>query len=148
MKALQKSIKSIVDTIKRYIQFIEGRLVELQALIRRINALLQTLLGFAFQIPKCSFLTMISDGTQGVVGDLVNSKTKPNDSPLAYGAGIAVVIPFGPAIAMDLIQALITAQQGIPEMGQTLASLSDVVLVGIEGLPSPTPSGDVPPDVL
>ena len=148
VKSLQKSTKSIVDTVKRYIEFIEGRLVELQGLIRRINDLLQSVVGFTFQIPKCSYLTTVSDGTQGLVGDLVNSKNKPNDSPLDYGAGIAVVIPFGPAIAMDLIQALISAQSGSPSLGQTMSSMSNASLIGVEGLPSPAPVGDIPPDVL
>jgi len=148
MTGLQKSIKSIVDTIKRYIEFIEGRLVELQALIRRINDLLQSILGFTFQIPQCSFLMALSNGTQGVVGDLVNAKTKPADSPLAYGAGIAVVIPFGPALAMDLIRAMILAVKGKPDPNATLSTKPDVTVVGIEGLPVPAPVGDKPPDVL
>lgn len=148
MKALQNSMKSIVDTIKRYIEFIEGRLVELQALIRRINDLLQTILGFTFQIPQCSFLMTVSNGTMGVVGDLTNAKTKPGDSPLAYGAGIAVVIPFGPAIAMDLIQALILAIKGDPDPNAMLSVPSAASVVGIEGLPPSAPPGDTPPDVL
>lgn len=148
MKALQKSTKSIVDTIKRYIEFIEGRLVELQALIRRINDLLQSILGFTFQIPQCSFLMTLSDGTPGVVGDLINAKTKPADSPLAYGAGIAVVIPFGPALAMDLIQALILALKGDPDPNAALSVASTATVVGIEGLPPSAPVGDEPPDVL
>ena len=150
MKAVQASLKSIVDTIKRYIEFIEGRLVELQALIRRINSLLQNLLGLAFQIPKCSFLTVISDGTTGIVGGLTNAKTKPNDSPLAYGAGLAVVVPFGPALAMDLIQALIVAEAGTPGSNDTLAAAPSTATaaIGIEGLPSPVTPVDPPPDVL
>lgn len=148
MKSLQKALKSIIDTIKRYIEFIEGRIVEIQALIRRINDLLQSLLGFAFQIPKCSYLTTVSDGTQGVVKDLVASKSKPSDNIQAYGAGIAVVIPFGPALAMDLIQALFLAAQGTPNAGETLGSPTNLVAVGIEGLPSPPTPGDEPPDVL
>lgn len=148
MKALRKSIQSIVDTTKRYIEFLEGRLVELQALIRRINDLLQSILGFTFQIPQCSFLLTVSNGTVGVVGDLINAKTKPADSPLAYGAGIAVVIPFGPALAMELIQALITAIKGDPDPKATLSTPTKLTVVGIEGLPSGTPPGDEPPDVL
>lgn len=148
MKSLQKSTKSIVDTIKRYIEFIEGRLVELQALIRRINELLQSILGFTFQIPQCSFLMTLSNGTQGVVGDLTNAKTKPSDSPLAYGAGIAVVIPFGPALAMDLVQSLILAIKGDPDPNTTLSTKPTATVVGIEGLPAIPPPGDEPPDVL
>jgi len=150
LQALEKSIKSIVDTIKRYIEFIEGRIIELQGLIRRINSLLQNILGFAFQIPKCAFLTMVSNGTQGVVGDLVAAKLKPNDSPLAYGAGIAVVIPFGPALAMDIVQAMIKAQDGPPGPGKlALAKPAIPDAVGIEDLPPPPPPvGDTPPDTL
>jgi hypothetical protein len=84
----------------------------------------------------------------GVVGDLTNAKSKPDDSPLAYGAGIAVIIPFGPALAMDLIQALINAIKGDPNPDATMATMPTVTVVGIEGLPLSTPPGDEPPDVL
>lgn len=148
LEAVQKSLKSIVDTIKKYIQFIESRIVELQQLIRRINAILQELLGFVFQIPQCAALVLVSKGTQGVVGDLVLAKNKPADSPFAYGAGIAVVIPFGPALAMDLVKAIFAASTDNPKDGATMAGTGGITAIGIEGLPSPTPSGDQPPDVL
>lgn len=148
LNAVSKSIQSIVDTIKKYIAFIEARVADLQNLIRKINDILQNLLGWAFQIPKCSFLALVSDGTQGVVGDLVNAKTKPSDSPLAYGAGIAVVIPFGPSFAMELIQDLLKGQAGTPDSG-TLMTVVPPTAIGIEGLPTPTISTeDVPPDTL
>ena len=79
---------------------------------------------------------------------MVASKAKPSDNLRAYGAGIAVVIPFGPALAMDLIQALFLAAQGAPKAGETLSAPTSLVAVGIEGLPSPPVPGDEPPDVL
>ena len=148
LESVQKSLKSIVDTIKKYIQFIESRIVELQQLIRRINAILQSLLGFTFQIPQCSALVLASKGTQGVLADLVQAKNKPADSPLAYGAGIAVVIPFGPSLAMDLVKAIFVASTDNPIEGATMSNASGPTAIGIEGLPAPTPSGDQPPDVL
>ena len=141
VEAISKSFESIVDTIKKYIEFIEGRLVELQQFIQRINQLIQTLLGFAFQIPKCSFLLTVSNGTGGVLTDLVAADNKPNDSPLAYGGGIAVVIPFGPAHAMDIIKAIIVANaEDPPPVTQGITS-------ALSGPPIPLPvvPEDLPP---
>ena len=67
---------------------------------------------------------------------------------MAYGAGIAVVIPFGPSFAMELIQDLLKGQAGTPDSG-TLMTVVPPTAIGIEGLPTPTISTeDVPPDTL
>ena len=153
VEALSSSIQSILDTILKYIEFIEGRLVELQQFIQRINQLIQTLLGFSFQIPKCSFLLTVSNGTDGAMTDLVAAENKPPDSPLAFGGGVAVLIPFGPAFAMDIIKAIMVADPGVdpPPVTQGLTSSpagSPIPLpVEPEVLP-PLPPPDPEPDVL
>ena len=150
MKAVQKSLKSVVDTILKYIEFVEARIVELQQLINRINALLQLMLGYAFHIPKCSALFNVSNGTSGVLTDLVTAKGKPEDSPLAYGAGICVVIPVGPVLVMDIYRAIFVSEDGAPQPGETLGSstLPFPAAVGIEGLPPVPVPPDTGPDVL
>lgn len=141
--AVRKSLESIVDTIKRYIEFVEARIVELQQLIRRINSLIQGILGYTFQIPKMSALLLTSTGTGGLLADLVSADQKPSDSPLAYGAGLAVVIPFGPSIVMDFVTAFFKPDAGsepVPQMTKGIeAPLIEAVgagdAVGLEAMP-------------
>jgi hypothetical protein len=146
IKSLQGSLDSIVALIMRYISYLEARVVELQQFIRRINALLQSLLGFSFQIPQCSALALTSNGTGGVLADFVSAQNKPSDSPLAYGAGLVALIPFGPGAAMDIVGWLLKPEPGVdPSPDGTLGSQDTGVpdAIGIEGLPAPPP---VPPD--
>lgn len=151
VKAIAASLQSVVDAILKYIEFVEARIVEFQQLIQRINALLQTLQGFSFKIPKCSALALTSNGTDGILSGLISAGSKPSDSPLAYGAGIVVVIPFGPAFVMDMLRAIFVTEEGAPKEGEMMGSetLPFPAAVGIEGLPTPTPPDpDAPPDVL
>jgi len=146
MESISRSLEGIVDRILRYIEFIEARIVDLQQLIRRINALLQSLLGLAFQIPQCSALFLVSNGTYGVLGDLVSAENKPQDSPLSYGAGIAVLFPAGPAWFLDLIKMLMVSDPSNPQIGQYLAAPT-LSIPGIGGEPV-VPPADPEPDVL
>jgi hypothetical protein len=146
VEAIRASLQSIIDTIRKYIEYIEARIVELQQLILRINSLLQSILGFMFQIPKCSVLTLLSTGTGGVLADLVQAENKPSDSPLAYGGGVAVVIPLFPSFAfLDLLLAFWKPEPGVSPsgfMGQDPATVQ-----GIDGIPV-VPPEPVEPDVL
>lgn len=103
VKALAEALKSIADAIIRYIEFLQAQIVELQQLIRRINALIQSFLNFAFALPQFSGLMLLSDGTDGILADLVAAQNKPSDSPLAYGGGVAILAPFAPGFLFDLI---------------------------------------------
>lgn len=102
LKAIQEAIKSIVDAIIKYIEFVQAQIVELQQLIRRINAMIQSLLSFTFALPAFSGLMLVSNGTDGVMADLVAAQNKPSDSPLAYGGGVALVVPLAPTFLLDL----------------------------------------------
>lgn len=104
VRAIAQALSSMADAIAAYIQFVQDQIVELQQLIQRINAFLQSLLSFSFSLPRFSGLTLLSDGTDGVVADLVTATNKPSDSPLSYGGGVCVVVPFGPSFLVDLIQ--------------------------------------------
>lgn len=154
LEAVKNSIDSIIETIRKYIEFVEARLIELQQLIVRINALIQSLLGYAFRIPKCSALFLRSQGTDGVLADLVTADNKPSDGPLAYGAGVAILIPlpFGAAaLALELLQALLVKETGSQDLDETLTSGSTIpAAIGLEALPGPppVPPTDEGPDVL
>jgi hypothetical protein len=146
-ESLQSSMESIVDTIRKYIEFMEARIVEVQQLIRRINSVLQSILGFAFQIPKCSAILMLSQGTGGVLADLVSADNKPADSPLAYGGGVAMLIPLLPSfLFLDLILAIMKYVDEDPKPNTFMAP-DPATVDGIDGIPEIPPSDPIP-DVL
>ena len=74
IKALKAALQSIIDTILAYIEFIEARLIELQQLIRKINALLQAILGYMLDLPSCHFLALLENGTSGIVRGLSSAE--------------------------------------------------------------------------
>jgi hypothetical protein len=145
VEAIDAAIKGIVDQIVRYIEFLESRLVEIQQLVQRINAFLQSLLNFAFQIPACSALMLFSNGTGGVLGDLVTAQNKPSDSPLAYGAGVAVVMPLLPGVPIEFLASLF--KPSADPIAGNLGTEPVGPIMGIEDLPAPASPGDEP-DVL
>ena len=106
VRALAEALNSIVDAIVRFIEFLQAQIVELQQLIARINALIQSFLSFVFALPQFSGLMLLSEGTDNLMGDFITATNKPSDSPLSYGGGVALVIPFGPSFILDLIQVL------------------------------------------
>ncbi|MBU7004832.1 MAG: hypothetical protein HXS50_04645, partial [Theionarchaea archaeon] len=81
LEAIEAAIQGVVDQIIAYIEFLESGLIALQQLVQRINALIQSILGFTFKIPKCAALMLLSDGTGGVLGDFITAENKPSDSP-------------------------------------------------------------------
>lgn len=145
VEGIEASLRGVVDQILGYIEFLESRLIELQQLIRRINSLIQSILGFVFKLPAVSALVTVSNGTGGVLSDLVTAGNKPSDSPFSYGAGAAVVIPLFASAPIDLLFQLLVPNPGPPE--STLGSATGLTLMGIETLPAPAPPSDEP-DVL
>lgn len=155
---LAEAIKSMADTLIAYIEFIEARLTELQQLIRRLNALIQSILSFSLTLPKFSGLLLITQGTSGVVRGLVTATDKPADSPLAYGAGAALVaglLPDGGLVSLFL-QSLIaqsTGTSGIAGDGTDEEATTDATggddAFGVEGQPDPGagPGPNDEPDV-
>ncbi len=154
---LAAAIQSMADTLIAYIEFIEARLVELQQLIRRINALILSILSFSLTLPKFSGLMLVGNGTDGVLSGLVTAKEKPFDSPLAYGAGVGLVMALLPGIAGQFILSLIqsTAEtSGVAGDGTDPDDTVDVTKkdapFGLAGLPDPgaPPGPDDDPDTL
>ena len=107
-----------------------------------INSLIQSLLNLVITLPRLSALGLLSSGTDGVVADLMNAQEKPYDSPLAYGAGVAMVIPFAPTFLVDLFMLLVDAV----ESGEETTSLGPPTTVGREdeapGDEAPVEDGD------
>ncbi len=146
-ESLQQSQKTLVDTMTQYIEFLEARLVSLQQFIARINSLLQSVLGYTFQIPKCSALVTVSRGTAGVLADLISAENKPASSPLSYAGGASLVMPFAPNSALlDLITAFWKAESGPPMPSATLGQ-DPTTIPGVNGIPEVVPDPDEP-DVL
>ena len=150
VKTLAEAVKSVADTIVKYIEFVQAQIAELQQLIRRINALIQAFLGFTFSMPQCSGLLLVSDGTDGIMADLVAAENKPSDTPLSYGAGIAILAPFAPTFLLDVIS-LAMKEDGQPtqDLNQTTQVTRPPDAVGTEGAaPGAGPAPTTEPDVL
>lgn len=152
VKALAEAVKSIAEAIIKYIEFVQAQIVELQQLIRRINALIQSFLSFSFALPQFSGLMLQSQGTDGILADFVAAKNKPSDSPLSYGAGIAVVAPFAPGFILDIIAVATADDDNTPstqDLNGTTTTTRPPDAVGTEGVePAPGPPPSDEPDVL
>jgi len=146
IRALAAAIQSMADQIVKYIEFLQAIIVDFQQLIRRINAMIQSLLAFSFSLPQFSGLMLLSNGTDGLMSDLVNATNKPSDSPLTYGGGLALVVPFGPAFIFDLI-ALAGGENPDPNKMTEVARPPDPIgIEQVEPAAGATPSDE--PDVL
>jgi len=146
VKSLASAIRSVADALVKYIEFIQGMITDLQQLIRRINSMIQSLLAFSFSLPQFSGLMLLSDGTDGLMSDLVTADNKPSDSPLSYGGGVAIVAPLAPTFLFDLI-AVLGGEEPDPTALTSVSRPPDTI--GIEQI-EPTVGGAPgdEPDVL
>jgi len=94
IESAAKAIQAIIDTILEYINYIQQRIYEVQALIRKINAIIQSI--FLFEIPAGYVSFYYSDGTDGLLMDFMSSENKPTDAPTAWGACALAVVPLIP----------------------------------------------------
>lgn len=146
LDALAEALKSVTDAIIEYIEFVEDRIIELQQLIRRINSLIQSILGFTVGIPQCSALLLTGQGTDGITQKFITAENKPSDSPLAYGGGVAILAGGVPSFLVELLQ-LIPGQDSDPNQG--LSVTQPTPMFGLENLEAPNnPPPDDEPDVL
>lgn len=107
LRSIRAALQAITDLIKRFIEFLQSRIIELQALLNRINAMIQNLLRFFIGIPAAAGLVVVAPGTDGVLSALVSAGNKPYDSPRAYGGGVVMLAGGIPTIALDLFKALV-----------------------------------------
>jgi hypothetical protein len=154
LAALAAAVQSIAATIVAYIEFIEARLVELQQLIRRLNALILAILSFTPKLPQFSGLLLIEPGTSGIIRGFTSAEEKPLDSPLAHGAGVAIVMALLPgvagSIAAEFIQSLLVCSPGAPDPDGSTGVSGGGDAFGVNGIPEPPvgPGPNDPPDVL
>jgi len=94
IESAAKAIQAIIDTILEYINYIQQRIYEIQSLIRKINAIIQSI--FLFEIPAGYVSFYMSDGTDGLLMDFMSSTNKPTDAPTAWGACALAVVPLIP----------------------------------------------------
>jgi hypothetical protein len=101
VEAIMQGLQGIIDAILKFIDFIQQRINEVQNLIRRINALIQAI--GLFEIPSVSMLLFASNGTDGVLRDLISAEDKPSDPNTAYGFGALALMPIPLAnVVVDL----------------------------------------------
>jgi len=144
IKTLLSAIESIVDTILKYIEFLQAAISDLQSLLRRINSLILSLLSFAVVLPLFNGVMIKAMGTDNLLADFISAENKPSDGPEAYGAGIAVVavspIPMWVIDLFFLIQDNKSGGEGTP-VDRPLPP------IGIEDV-SPVPEPEPEPDPL
>lgn len=99
---LADATQGITDILTHFIDFYEQRVRELQELLNRINGLLGQL-NSLLELPQFEVLALVSDGTDGVLGDLLNAQNKPNDGPNAFSAGCVGLFGGIPAYVTDLL---------------------------------------------
>ena len=107
LRSIRAALQAITDLIKRFIEFLQSRIIELQALLNRINAMIQNLLQLFIGIPTAAGLVVVANGTDGVLQALVSAGNKPFDGPQSYGGGVVLLAGGIPTIALDLFKALI-----------------------------------------
>lgn len=110
---LKKSVSSIVDVVERYIALLSKRIDEIQRMVNEIKKLIDLILSFRFPAGMDVLLTL-SQGTSGVISDLVSSDKKPQSEFVSEGgsdghsAGAMLVFSAGtPAIVRELIEKLV-----------------------------------------
>lgn len=96
IKALAAALDSIAKAIRRFIEYLQARIIELQILIQRINAILQNLFRLFSILPAGFILPVVEQGTTGVLRSLVTAQDKPFDGPNFYGGGVVVLASAGP----------------------------------------------------
>ena len=102
LEGLKAAADSIVEAILAYIAFVEARILQIQALIVKINALIQRMLDFQF--PSMNGLVVTGNGTDGLVSGLVTAENKPSDAASSYGAGVVVVAGGLPSVTIELLK--------------------------------------------
>ena len=86
-----------------FIEAVQARIYQLQALIEWIRSLLRSL---DFALPSVSGLVVVANGTDGILKDFVSAGNKPSDDAQALGAGLAIVTGGLPNALLDLFAAV------------------------------------------
>lgn len=114
--AIRTGLQGILDTALAYVSLLEARILELEALLRRIQGLLD--LTLSIQVPAASGLVVTAAGTDGILEALVGAADKPSDSAQVisridadgntvvegtYGAGVVLLAGGLPTTVLELL---------------------------------------------
>lgn len=105
-KSLRDGVKDVTSAIQDYIDFIESRILELQALITRIDSVLFSVATFSF--PNMSALVVNANGVEGVVKEFIAATEKPQDGATLYSGGGVLVGAGLPDFVVELIKDLLS----------------------------------------
>lgn len=98
---LKVGTKAITSAIQQYIDFLEARIIEVQELINRLNALIQTIVQVDF--PAVNGLVVVEDGSDAILSAFIGAANKPSDGATAYGAGAVLLSGGAPSFIIDLL---------------------------------------------
>ena len=99
---MKTGTKAVTSAIQQYIDFLEARIIEVQELINRLNALIQSILQWDF--PSVNGLVVVEDGSAGILSAFIGAANKPSDGGgTAYGAGAVLLSGGAPSFLIDLL---------------------------------------------
>lgn len=110
MGAVTAGLGTVSDAVDSVIQFLEGRVNELQETLRRLDTYLALPLTVA--LPDGVVLPLVVNGTAGVVAGLTAAGNKPSDGPTAYAGGLVIIAGGLPSLLTDLILYLVAGSGG------------------------------------
>ena len=94
-------LQGVIEQIVKYIEAIQARIYQLQALLELIRSLLNSI--SLFQLPSLSALVLTAEGTSGLTTGLLASENKPSDDASDYGFGVLAVAGGIPTFLLDLL---------------------------------------------
>lgn len=109
LDSVEGSSNSLAETILGYLDFIEARIRQLQALLNQLQALLDLFLRFFAMIQPTSGLIVTGFGTSGLINGLLSAENKPLPSFQdrdSYGGGVVFVAGGLPAPILEVIRKL------------------------------------------
>lgn len=107
-RELLRGGQGIIDAILDYIDFLESRILELQALLNRIRALINLII--QFQLPNFAALFLLASGTDELLSQFIAADNKPVDGPTSYGGGAVIVGAGPPSFVVDLFIELFSTE--------------------------------------
>lgn len=100
-QSLLDGTNSVVEILVGYIEFLEARILEFQAVLNRLRAILGSLI--TINLPSFASLFLLADGSDGILTQFVGADNKPQDSPNFYGGGFVILAAFAPTLLIDIL---------------------------------------------
>jgi hypothetical protein len=107
--AIGAGSQSITDAILDYIDFMESRILELQALISRIDSLVASIIPVSF--PPFASLFVLASGTDEVLTKFLAADEKPLSGPGSFGGGAVLMVAGGPSFIVDAIAEIFFSEE-------------------------------------